>query len=444
MTDDDATDDAMVPLTSGQMRAIADGRRAEVGGQLGLELPDEIVAGSWWGYRADLLDAHPDDPWSAVRLLVRDSTVVGNAGFHGPPDADGMVEVGYTVLPAYRRRGVARAALATLTTQARRAPEVRMLRATVAPDNEASLGLVRSAGLVQVGEQWDDEDGRELVFELPVGPGDTTGGIPDRADWLAENRAAWDLAAPEHAAGDFYDLPGFVAGRDDLRPFEDVELGPVDGLDLVHLQCHLGTDTLSLSRRGARVVGLDLSAESVAVARRLAVDTGLAAEFVVGDVRDAVEVLGGRRFDVVYTGVGALCWLPDLDVWADVVARLLRPGGVLYLVEIHPLIEAVAEDGWVISSDVVGRPFTREVYAGSYGAAEGRVGVHANWERTASPARVVTAVAGAGLRVELLAEQTVTDNPLPWLVRGPDRLSRFPPGRPVYPLTWSLRARAPR
>ena len=433
----------LVPLTAGQMRALADGDRTSVSGALGITVPDEVVAGGWWRHRAGLLEANPADPWSAVRLLVRDGVVVGNAGFHGPPDDAGMVEVGYTVSPAFRRRGIARAALAALTTQARRDPAVLVLRATVAPDNEASLGLVRSAGTRHVGEQVDDQDGLELVFELPVGPGDTTGGVADRADWLAENRASWDAVAPAHACGAFYDLPGFVAGRDDLRPFEDAELGPVDGLDLVHLQCHLGTDSLSLARRGARVVGLDLSPESVAVARRLAADTGLAAEFVAGDVYDAVRVLGGRRFDVVYTGIGALCWLPDLDGWAAVVAGLLRPGGVLYLVEVHPLVNAVGEDGWVISTDLAGGGFVREVYAGSYAAGAEEVGQRAAWFRDWSVGEVVTAVAAAGLRVELLAEQTVTDNPLPWLERGPDRLSRFPAGRPVYPVTFSLRARAP-
>lgn len=269
---------------------------------------------------------------------------------------------------------------------------------------------------------------------------------PERDRWRAENRDFWDEVAPLHAAGDFYDLPGFVAGRDDLRPFEDGELGPVDGLDLVHLQCHVGTDTLSWARRGAAVTGLDVSGGSVAVARRLASDCGLAADFVVADVYDAATALGGRTFDVVYTGVGALCWLPDLTRWAQVVSALLRPGGVLYLVEVHPIVDAVWGDGegegWTIVRDMVGGGFTREaVDGGSYAAPAATLASPATWSRTWSAAEVVTAVADAGLRVELLAEQAVTDNPLPWLDRGPDRLVRFPPGRPRYPLTYSLRAR---
>lgn len=271
---------------------------------------------------------------------------------------------------------------------------------------------------------------------------------PEPDGWRAENRDWWDEVAPLHAAGGFYDLPGFLAGRDDLRPFEDGELGPVDGLDLVHLQCHLGTDTLSWARRGSRVTGLDMSGESVAVARRLAADCGLTADFVVADVYDAVAALGGRTFDVVYTGVGALCWLPDLARWAQVVSALLRPGGVLYLVEVHPIVDAVWDDaeggGWTIVRDVAGGGFAREATkGGSYAVPEATLASPATWSRNWSAAEVVTAVADAGLRVELLAEQTVTDNPLPWLDRGPDRLVRFPPGRPRYPLTFSLRARRP-
>jgi SAM-dependent methyltransferase len=283
-------------------------------------------------------------------------------------------------------------------------------------------------------------------------PGDPQPGDPESSgaessgadSWRSDNRAHWDEATALHAGSDFYDLDGFRAGRDDLRPFEDGELGGVADLDLVHLQCHLGTDTLSLARRGARVVGLDFSAESVAAATALAADCGLAAEFVCADVYDAPRALGGRTFDVVYTGVGALCWLPDLDRWAAVVAALLRPGGILYLVEVHPLTQAVWPDGRTITEDMMGAGFRREDAVGDDYAVPGvPLAATVTWARNWSVAEVVTAVLGAGLRLELLGEQDVTDNPLPWLERGADRLCRFPAGFPRYPLTFSIRARAP-
>ena len=112
-----------------------------------------------------------DDPRSAawVTGLVLDERldqVVGRAGFHGPPDGSGMVEVGYAIDPAYRRRGYARAALRCLLTRALADPQVSVVRATVSPDNAGSRGLVLSHGFIEVGEQWDDEDGREIVYEV--------------------------------------------------------------------------------------------------------------------------------------------------------------------------------------------------------------------------------------------------------------------------------------
>ena len=101
--------------------------------------------------------------WDPDRRLA-----VGRAGYHGPPDGDGMVEVGYSIDPQYRRQGYARAALRALIERARHEPGVRTFRATVSPDNAPSRDLVLSEGLVEVGEQWDDEDGLEIVYELSL------------------------------------------------------------------------------------------------------------------------------------------------------------------------------------------------------------------------------------------------------------------------------------
>ena len=168
----------LVRLTVAQMRALAAGNRTGPAAELGLALPDELVPSRWWTARADLVDRDPTDTWSAVRLVVRDGVVVGNTGFHGPPDDAGMVEIGYTVYAAYRRQGIARAVLGELVAEARASPAARVVRLSVSPDNEASLGLTRSAGFVQAGEQMDDEDGLELVFELPVGPDDPGDRVP--------------------------------------------------------------------------------------------------------------------------------------------------------------------------------------------------------------------------------------------------------------------------
>lgn len=158
------------------------------------------------------------------------------------------------------------------------------------------------------------------------------------------NRANWDERAPAHAASPDYALDRFVADPEylsDVVRFDLPRLGDVAGLRGVHLQCHIGTDTISLHRLGARMTGLDFSGASLAEARRLAAAVDLDIDFVQSDVYDAPAVLGAGEFDLVYTGVGALCWLPEIRRWAQVVTALLRPGGRLFLREGHPMLWAV-------------------------------------------------------------------------------------------------------
>lgn len=265
------------------------------------------------------------------------------------------------------------------------------------------------------------------------------------AGWLDVNRTLWDEMAELHPSTALYDVDGIVEGRDDLRPWEDGELGPVAGLDLVHLQCHIGTDTVSWARRGARVVGLDFSSVALDAARALGRRCGLEIEWVQADVHDAVEALGGRTFDVVYTGVGALGWLPDLQRWASAVRGLLRPGGVLYLVELHPMWVAMIEDGTTICQDAVGAAFTRWDEEGrvSYADAHRPLASVSSYERLHSISDLITAILGAGLVLELFHEFDVTPSPTPWLERRPDGLYGFPEGALRFPLSYSLRARTP-
>jgi SAM-dependent methyltransferase len=270
--------------------------------------------------------------------------------------------------------------------------------------------------------------------------------VPDaKLQGPAANLAWWEEAAPLHAASAFYDLEGFRAGRDDIRPFELTELGEVSGRDLVHLQCHLGTDTLSWARHGARVVGLDFSPNAIDAARQLAEDCRLPAEFVCADVYDAADTLGHRRFDVVYTGIGALGWLPDLPAWGRVVADLLRPGGLLYLVEIHPIVFGVIDDGRTLAHDIFQAEYARsDDPGGTYAVPDAHLANTVTFERAHALGEVVTAVLDAGLVVELLHEQSYTSAPWPWAVRDADGFFRLPPGWPSFPLTYSLRARRSR
>jgi SAM-dependent methyltransferase len=160
-------------------------------------------------------------------------------------------------------------------------------------------------------------------------------------DWLETNRAHWDERVAPHAASRVYGLDRFRADPAHLSnivTFDLPRLGVVRGLTGVHLQCHIGTDTLSLHRLGAHMTGLDFSAPAIAQARALAADTGADIGFVQAELYDAPDILPAGTFDLVYTGIGALCWLPSIARWAAVVASLLRPGGRLFLREGHPML----------------------------------------------------------------------------------------------------------
>jgi 2-polyprenyl-3-methyl-5-hydroxy-6-metoxy-1,4-benzoquinol methylase len=258
----------------------------------------------------------------------------------------------------------------------------------------------------------------------------------------AANKARWEESVPLHAASDLYDLATFRAGRDDIRPFERVELGSVQDLDLVHLQCHIGTDTLSWARHGARVVGLDFSAAAIEVATQLALDCGLDAEFVCSDVYDARHALAGRSFDIVYTGIGALGWLHDMGEWARVVDGLLRPGGVLYLVEIHPTALGVMNDGQTLRHDIFEAEYRRwDDKGGTYAAQDATFAHTTTFERIHSLSEVISAVLNVGLTIELVHEQSFTNVPWAWAPRSEDGYYRLPDGWPKFPLTYSLKAR---
>jgi SAM-dependent methyltransferase len=166
------------------------------------------------------------------------------------------------------------------------------------------------------------------------------------ADYRDVNRANWDdrvpahVASPDYAVRRFTEDPGFISG---VVRFDLPLLGDVTGLRGVHLQCHIGTDTVSLARLGASMTGVDFSGPAVAAARELASATGADATFARSDVYAAAEALDPGSFDLVYTGIGALCWLPSVHRWAEVVAALLRPGGRLFIRDGHPMLLTIEE-----------------------------------------------------------------------------------------------------
>ena len=235
---------------------------------------------------------------------------------------------------------------------------------------------------------------------------------------LEANRALWDERAPVHAASPGY---GFDLFRDDRTHISDVvrfdlpRLGDVAGLRAVHLQCHIGTDTVSLARLGARMSGLDFSAPAIDEARRLSDLAGVDVDWHVADVHDAVEVLGAQAFDLVFTGIGALCWLPSAARWAQVVAALLKPGGRLFLREGSPVMWAVDEeredDLLVLRYPYSETPEpTAFVESGTYVETDHEFTATRSYSWNHGLGEVVTAVLDAGLELTQLVEH----DSLPW------------------------------
>jgi len=269
----------------------------------------------------------------------------------------------------------------------------------------------------------------------------------DATKYNDANRALWDELVSIHEASELYDVEGFLAGRDTLTAIERRELAPrVAGKDLLHLQCHLGLDTLTLARQGARVTGVDFSGEAVATARRLAADAGLEARFVQADVL-ALDIVLDERFDIVCTSWGVLLWLPDLGRWAAQIRRALKPGGLFYIAEFHPAGYALDDRA---ESEVV-RPGYSYFHSdeplcvddgGDYADPAAKVAHTRSFEWTHTMGDIVSSLTGAGLEIEFLHEFPYTIGlTWPFLVTGSDGLKRVRGHEEQFPLSFSLLAR---
>ncbi|MGW1953200.1 class I SAM-dependent methyltransferase [Streptomyces sp. NPDC001920] len=269
----------------------------------------------------------------------------------------------------------------------------------------------------------------------------------EHARMMSANQANWDARTPVHLASRFYGLDEDLDPGRWFASFEWDDLGELAGRDVLHLQCHLGTETIAFAQRGARAVGLDFSAASVAAARGIAEKAGLDVGYVQADVYDAVQALGGRQFDVVYTGKGALCYLPDLERWAGVVARLLRPGGRLYVVEFHPLLNSLGPkpapgEGpeLLLRHDYLGgRGAVHRDATHTYTDGPAVEGATDSFEWMHGTGEVVNALVSAGLTIRRLTES----DELPWprwpqMVRRPSGWWRLP--EPRIPLLYALLA----
>ena len=258
---------------------------------------------------------------------------------------------------------------------------------------------------------------------------------------LQVNRRNWNERTPVHAASDFYDVEAFKTGRITLRDLERREVGEVSGKTLLHLQCHFGMDTMSWARLGAKATGVDFSDAAIDLARSLNDELGLGTRFIRSNVYDLPGVLD-EQFDIVFTSYGVLCWLPDLDKWARVICNHLKPGGVFYIAEFHPIMGTFEQSE---SGEI--RPawsyFKNEFFFQGHGHSYAGTDLIAspNYEWGHSLGKIVTALIDAGLDLEFLHEYPFTCyQAFPAMVKGNDGWWRFPDHNDSIPQLFSIRA----
>ncbi len=259
--------------------------------------------------------------------------------------------------------------------------------------------------------------------------------------FLQVNQARWDELVDIHAESEHYDLDGFMAGKVLVRDYEIDDIGDVKGKRLLHLQCHIGLDTLSWARLGATVTGADFADKAMEKARAIATQAGIDATFVTSDVDTLPDNLDGK-FDIVYTSRGVINWLPDIMRWAQVIAHFLEPGGIFYVTEGHPVLQVFDH-----TKDLSLRfpYFFKEqpdalVVPGTYAEPTAEVKNLLEFGWSHGLGEIVTALASAGLHIDFLREDPEGEWDRPFLEpSGPGRW-RVPPGKGELPLWFSLKA----
>jgi SAM-dependent methyltransferase len=260
--------------------------------------------------------------------------------------------------------------------------------------------------------------------------------------YLESNKKLWNDWTDLHVRSGFYNVQGFLAGEQRLDSIE-LELGDVKDKSLLHLQCHFGMSTLSWARLGAQVTGADFSENSIALAKRLAQEIDIDANFVCANLYDLPKVLPGE-FDFVFTSHGILSWLPDLSEWAQVIAHFLKPGGVFYIVEAHPFAYVFDDEN---KNDLRVRyayfpkpePDQTQV-KGSYATPDSDYR-HIEYYWTHSMSEILNALSKAGLRMDVLQEYPfLAWQMYPFMDMDVEGWWRLPDSYPPLPMMFSLRA----
>lgn len=269
------------------------------------------------------------------------------------------------------------------------------------------------------------------------------------------NLSWWEERAPLHPETPLYKVmyDKLRAGGIALKELEQAELGDVRGRSLLHLQCHVGTDTLSFARLGATVTGVDFSPAALAEARRLSEELELPGTFIHSRVEELHDQLEPSSFDIVFTSYGAITWFEDLQSWARVIERFLKPGGFFYIADVHPVLftlddaEFTAESAPRLKYDYFegGGPIRFDEPGGSYADPKLDTKSNSTDEWAHSIAEILTVLLDVGLQLEFFHEHRATPwKPFQCCVEEEDGMFRMPSRMErLVPMLFSLRARKP-
>jgi SAM-dependent methyltransferase len=216
------------------------------------------------------------------------------------------------------------------------------------------------------------------------------------------NKALWNKRTPVHTISEFYNDVAFRQGAQVLKEPELELLGDIAGKKVLHLQCHFGQDTLAMARMGAHVSGLDISDAAIDYARQLAADIGMPASFYCADVYEPPAALHGMH-DVVFTSYGTIVWLPDLDKWAQTIAKCLKPGGRFVFVDTHPVALMFDDNFQRITYPYFNMGGIEEIEKATYADLNAEIGLPSvTWNH--SVAEIIQALMNAGLPLHTIHE----------------------------------------
>jgi SAM-dependent methyltransferase len=263
-------------------------------------------------------------------------------------------------------------------------------------------------------------------------------------EFLKANRELWDKLATIHHKSEFYDVEGFLKGKQTLDPIELEELPDLTGKKLLHLQCHFGMDTLSLARLGAEVTGVDFSSEAIELAKSLSETAGIEANFICANIYDVPKILNDK-FDIVFTSGGVLTWLPDLEKWANVISSCLKQGGIFYIREFHPFAYVFDDEEDVTELRVKypyfqGKDPLEFEDDGTY-ACDEKVGMMKTYEWNHPVSAILNSLINNRLRIEYFNEFPVTGyKALPFMIEKEKGRWILPNNVDILPLMFSIKA----